>query len=318
MVMNKTLSVIIPVYNVAEYLPKCIESVQKQTYSDLQVILVDDGSTDESGVICDQYQVLDNRISVIHKMNGGLSSARNAGLNLASGEFNAFLDSDDWIEETMYEELIQLMYEYNADIASCGFKEVYKDKAIIRSNTGAVKIYNRTDSIKGLLKQNEIRFEVWNKVYKKEVIGDTRFKDKQVFEDIYFERCCFLKMHHLVYLDKALHNYLLERPGNTNSKFSKEKLLAFAEIDGFINELREKEMFDAADCIQAMAIQFSIGLYLQAQKLKVEKRMLDQLKHIYKKYDRESIHNPYVNRKITFLFNISPQLYAFVIKLRSK
>ena len=118
------ISVIVPVYNVEKYLRKCIESILNQTFREFELILVDDGSTDSSGKICDEYALKDSRIKVIHKENGGASSARNAGLDVAKGEYIGFVDSDDWIEMDMYGELYRLIKENNTDISVCGINNI--------------------------------------------------------------------------------------------------------------------------------------------------------------------------------------------------
>ena len=118
---NPLISIIIPVYNVEKYLAKCVESVINQTYKKIQIILIDDGSTDNSGKICDDFKLKDNRIEVIHKKNGGLSDARNAGLKIVKGDYIGFIDSDDYIEKDMYETLLCLLIENNADISIVSF-----------------------------------------------------------------------------------------------------------------------------------------------------------------------------------------------------
>ena len=122
------ISVIVPVYNVEKYLRKCIESILNQTFREFELILVDDGSTDSSGKICDEYALKDSRIKVIHKENGGASSARNAGLDVAKGEYIGFVDSDDWIEMDMYGELYRLIKENNTDISVCGINNIKRYK----------------------------------------------------------------------------------------------------------------------------------------------------------------------------------------------
>ena len=125
--MEKKISVIVPVYQVEEYLEKCIESIINQTYKNLEIILVDDGSKDKCPSICDRYQKMDNRIVVIHKENGGLSSARNAGLDIATGELVTFVDSDDYIEADMLAVLASILEDYRCDISVCFWKEVFRD-----------------------------------------------------------------------------------------------------------------------------------------------------------------------------------------------
>ena len=127
----KKISVIVPVYNVERYLKRCIESIINQTYKDLEIILVDDGSTDSSGNICDEYKKIDKRISVIHKKNGGLSDARNEGLKVVTGTYIAFVDSDDFLDLDMYEYMQKNIEKENADIVICGTKIDYDNGKII-------------------------------------------------------------------------------------------------------------------------------------------------------------------------------------------
>ena len=169
---TKLLSVIIPVYNVREYLKKCLDSVINQTYTNLEIILIDDGSNDGSGDLCDAFLQKDDRIRVVHQSNQGLAVARNVGLDMANGEWIAFVDSDDWLDENMYEILINLANKYDADIASCSVNEcVYGSREKIQDITeDHVSIYTCSEIIKGLLSQENVRFEVWNKVWKRRLI----------------------------------------------------------------------------------------------------------------------------------------------------
>ena len=117
--VNLKISIIVPVYKVEKYLCQCIDSIIKQTYSNLEILLIDDGSPDRCPKICDEYGCKDERVKVIHKKNGGLASARNAGLNIATGDLISFVDSDDWIDESMYQQMLEMKFEKNADIVCC-------------------------------------------------------------------------------------------------------------------------------------------------------------------------------------------------------
>jgi len=125
--MSYKISIIVPIYNSEKYLRKCINSLLCQSYSNLEIILVNDGSKDKSGEICEEYALLDSRIKVIHTENCGQASARNTGLTVAKGEYIGFVDSDDWVDNDMYETLINMIGKYDADIAECGFRLVYDD-----------------------------------------------------------------------------------------------------------------------------------------------------------------------------------------------
>ena len=147
------ISVIVPVYNVAPYLTRCLDSIVMQTWQNLEIILVDDGSRDDSVGICDLYAARDARIRVIHKENGGLSSARNAGLDIAAGEYVGFVDSDDWIEPDMFEYLLQNAENYGADIATCGHVDEF-NKSITVKTTEQVLLLDTEGSLRMLLENS--------------------------------------------------------------------------------------------------------------------------------------------------------------------
>lgn len=178
------ISIIIPVYKVEKYLEKCIQSVINQTYENLQIILVDDGSPDNCGKICDEYAKKDHRIEVIHKSNGGLSDARNKGLEIAKGEYIGFVDSDDYIESDMYEVLYNLLKQYNSDVSICNFYTVSQGKIAIKNVDNGIKEYNRIEILKEILLDNNIQSYAWNKLYKKELFDEIKYPIGKKYEDI--------------------------------------------------------------------------------------------------------------------------------------
>lgn len=180
------VSVIIPVYNVEKYLPRCIKSVLDQTYQDLEIIFVDDGTKDNSGVMCDEFATKDNRIRVIHKENGGLSSARNAGIEIATGDAIFFLDSDDYISKECIEKMVSLMKENNADISIVQMKYISEDVnnecADIKSEN--IVVMNSERAIEESLYQKLYTCCAPAKLYKKVAIGDIRFPLGRISEDL--------------------------------------------------------------------------------------------------------------------------------------
>lgn len=132
--MSAKISIIVPVYNIEKYIVRCIESILNQTYSNLEIILVDDGSTDSSGGICDEYAKKDDRIVVIHKVNGGLSDARNAGLKVVTGDYIGYVDGDDWIDSTMYEDMLSVMEAKDIKLSICRYKKVFTGETIDNSS----------------------------------------------------------------------------------------------------------------------------------------------------------------------------------------
>ena len=167
------ISVIVPVYNVESYVAECIESIQNQTYMNLEIILVNDGSTDNSGDICDQYATYDERIKVIHKENAGVSAARNTGIEAANGDYIAFVDSDDYIAPNMYEDMLRILKENDLDILEC---TAFRDKGgeiIEGCNDGSLEIFNRDEALK--MAMYDCFVAVWSQLYKRSAIDDVRF-----------------------------------------------------------------------------------------------------------------------------------------------
>lgn len=186
------ISIIVPVYNVEVYLRRCVDSLLCQTYSNLEIILVDDGSTDNSGSICDEYSYIDKRIRVIHKENGGLSSARNAGLEIANGEYIGFLDSDDWARPEMFEFLLHIITEENSEIAQCGLTlfcegqkiSEYEIRDVIKETTVHLSYIEAYNQLYGINVNKGINFLTWNKLYKRSLFDFIRFSEGKNNEDI--------------------------------------------------------------------------------------------------------------------------------------
>ena len=176
------ISVIVPVYKVEPYLAKCVDSILGQTYRNIEVVLVDDGSPDACPDICDRYAERDVRVKVVHKVNGGLSSARNAGLDAATGGLVAFADSDDWMELDMLESLVANMREYESDIAECGFFEAREGAAKPANFFGESACYRNPEAMR-LLLEGECYYSVWNKLFRKNLFEKVRFPEGRVWED---------------------------------------------------------------------------------------------------------------------------------------
>ena len=228
--MEKDLiSIIIPVYKVEKYLEKCIESVLKQTYTNLQVILVDDGSPDNCGKICDEYAKKDSRIEVIHKVNGGLSDARNVGIAKAKGKYIGFVDSDDYIKEDMYEILINLIKEYDADVSICNLYDVIEGKEYIRNKENGIKEYNRIDILKEVLLDKNIQSYAWNKLYKKELFNEIKYPIGKKYEDIGTTFYIFEKCNKVVVTSEPEY-YYLKRADSLVNNVIESTVLDYTEI----------------------------------------------------------------------------------------
>ena len=207
------LSIIVPVYKTEKYLPKCIDSILSQTFTDFELILIDDGSPDRCGEICDEYAAKDGRIIVIHQENRGVSAARNAGLDIARGEYIGFVDSDDWIEPEMYKVLVESCVNNKSDISMCGINYYSDSGCYIRSDFINDGTLYKEELIRTLFESpNKVGGYCLNKLITKRVIGDTRFPDRiRMAEDWVFLFLCFCNCYIARHENKAYYN-LIERP----------------------------------------------------------------------------------------------------------
>ncbi|MBM7635975.1 glycosyltransferase family 2 protein [Streptococcus saliviloxodontae] len=181
----KKISVIVPVYGVEDYLETCLESIITQTYSELEIILVDDGSTDRSGLICDEYAQKDERITVVHKSNGGLSDARNWGIDRSTGDFISFVDSDDFLSPYFYEHLIKCQEKYHVDLVSCGRYLTDEHGATKAMAFGSKsKQFTVSEALTSVFRSQEIDVAAWDKLYRRSLFTDIRFPVGKNCEDI--------------------------------------------------------------------------------------------------------------------------------------
>lgn len=246
------ISVIVAIYNIEKYLVRCIDSILEQTYRELEILLIDDGSTDASGSICDAYAEKDSRIRAIHRKNGGLSAARNTGIELASGNYITFVDGDDWLEPEMYENLIEAMTTNNAQLAACRYHRVFPD--LIRDgSTGKTTVFKEPYSmLLQQLKEDEaymIQHAAWNKLYHRSLLEELRFPEGKWFEDIVFSAKVLSKVTRGVYVDIASYNYVCAREGSimntglTERHFS-DMIPAYIERESFLEGLEDPELVE--------------------------------------------------------------------------
>jgi glycosyltransferase involved in cell wall biosynthesis len=218
---GELLSVIVPVYNTERYLAKCIDSIRNQRYSNLEIILVDDGSPDGSGIICDEYKKVDSRIKVIHKENGGIISARKAGVSIARGGYVTYVDSDDWIEPEMYMELMEKAIQYNADIVSSGLKREYADSVIEELDHVGQGFYDRNSMERnvfpkmictGNFYESGINVHVYNKIFKAKIVRKHQLELEdgiRIGEDAGVVYPCYLEAERIFVLHKSFYHYAL-------------------------------------------------------------------------------------------------------------
>ena len=209
---KETISIAVAVYNSDSYLERAINSLLSQTYQNLEIILVDDGSTDQCPQICDRFAKMDSRVKVIHKSNGGLFSSRNVGIENATGTYIAFLDGDDWVDSNMYESMLYALQDNNADLVSCRYRCIFKD-SIIDKSTNMMAIMDNQEMLEKYLEEDEtylIQNAAWNKLYKRSLINELRFPERW-YEDMLFTIKLLSLPKKSVYLDHAYHNYVCDR-----------------------------------------------------------------------------------------------------------
>ncbi len=229
------ISIIVPVYNIEKYIEKCVKSIEKQTYKNLEIILVDDGATDKSGKICDKLATKDERIKVIHKKNGGLSSARNEGIKNATGNYICFIDGDDYVSNDYCELMYNALIETNSEIAVIAHKEIRDDNTKILDAGKESKeefdntrtIYQGDEIIVKFLREKHFR-KAWNKLYKAESIKGHFFKDGAAYEDICFTYYVLENIKKAVYINTPGYFYV-RRGGSISTTYSQKNLNDFAD-----------------------------------------------------------------------------------------
>ncbi len=256
---DKLISVIVPVYNVELYIEKCVESICNQTYTSIEVILVDDGSTDSCPQKCDNFAKSDTRIKVIHKKNGGLSDARNVGIDLANGDYLMFVDGDDYIDENMCQVLLDTLEKYGADISICNFKYVGENLAdeFVQMNQhmpikDEVISGRRVIENKVMGPQSWYWVVAWNKLYSRRLFESVRFPKGKTHEDEFIFHEIFMQCRGVACTSQALYLYVQRGNSIMNSSYKPTRLDA-----GEARLQRANALIDAgysSECIYFTAI----------------------------------------------------------------
>ena len=312
------ISVIMPVYKTEEsHLRKAIESVINQSYRKLEIVLVDDGSPDQCGAICDAYAGTDNRIRVIHKKNGGVSSARNCGLETVTGDYIFFVDSDDTLKGNAIEVLFAIVPKTNADIVICSCKHVKEkndDNAIYDGAYQCLKTVESAEAIKNLSYNIHVFDEleptaVWGKLYKKSAVQNLRFNEKMnVGEDFVFNYFAICKAKVVTYCNLKLYNYNFVETSLMNNKIYSPKLMrSFEELVKFAESQKNSEYFDEV-IVRSVNVAFTI--YLKTpEKQSIEK---NEIEEYIVKYRSSVLTNTKTNLKIRVALVLSTISFKLV------
>ena len=317
---NNLISIVVPIYNVEKYLKQCIDSVINQTYKNLEIILVDDGSTDSCAYICDEYTKKDERIKVIHKKNGGLSDARNVGLDIAKGEYVSFIDSDDYISEDFIEKMYNALIDNNAEISQCNLVKV-NDNAEILEKIGYIdniKIETSYEMLKDLYTGHWENTIACNKLFNIQLLENIRFPVGKVHEDEFTTYKILYKASKIAIVEDYLYKYRQNSNSITGKQFKEKRLdaiQAYEERLEFFKEKDEKDLYD----LTFIAYLATIRDYFVKTRKYIEKSENIQ-KNLIKKYKDnfvkiKTIKNIGKSQKIKILiFYLSPTIYYKIVK----
>ena len=325
--MDDKVSIIVPIYNVVDYLEKCINSITSQTYSNLEIILVNDGSTDNSAEICERIASLDKRIILLNKENGGLSDARNCGLKKATGKYVMFIDSDDFIEKDMVEFLYKNMINYNAEISVCGFYFYYgSEKEEVRyenvSNDYYIELTPREAMLKLVNSNNSFRMNAVNKMYLRGLFDNVKFPYKKIYEDVGTTYKVILKSKKIVYSSVPKYHYF-QRPNSITKTYvfdEKERNrieMANNMCNDVLSVYNDEEIKSAMEnfCVS----QYIAVLNIMIKSKKYDKKLIKETKEVIKRNKKNIYKTCSKKQKIQYtLCLLNFNLYRIVYILVSK
>lgn len=323
----KLLSVIVPVYNVENYIDECVRSIVSQEYTNLEIILIDDGSTDTSGMKCDKWKTKDNRIKVIHKPNGGLSDARNAGLDIATGEYIGFVDSDDYIEPNMFKMLVDNLEQYNTQISCCRYANVWENG--YRETVGEdhqIYFYEGIDGLKEYLYGKTMDPFVCNKLYRADLFTKgrkepLRFIRGIVGEDNPFNVTLMEQCDSIVLVGESLYNYRQNRMGAITSSGVSQKKIDSVLWWNTAREMCKTRYPELEKYVLRRQVIFYAGLFQSVTKEVKYKDTADDLRRFMKDHLREIIDTDIIEKTVklsALMMSKCPWAYLIMMAVYKK
>lgn len=316
--MEAKITVIVPIYNVEKYLRRCAKSIIGQTHKNLEIIFVDDGSPDNCGIICDELALEDSRIKVIHKLNGGLSDARNAGIDIATGDYIGFVDSDDFIHPDMFKDLCERLEKNQADIAQCSFQRVNDDEYKNPGDNVNEKILTNLETLNLLFTPYRVDFVVaWDKLYRRELFNTIRYPKSKIHEDEFTSYKLFYEAKKIVAIEKKYY-YYYQSPNSIMRSTINEKKLHYAEaMEERIKFFEEKRMpvFYTLS-LKNYAQWLLLFLFMNRRQLKEIPHISNNLKERYKKVYNLINKSPNIKKGSKLAFKLSgscPNLSGMLI-----
>ena len=314
---NELISIIVPVYNVEKYLEKCVNSIVNQTYKNLEIILVDDGATDSSGKLCDELAKIDNRIKVYHKENGGLSDARNYGVEKSTGEYIGFVDSDDYIDAEMYEKLYEAIKKENVDVAECNLKIIYPDREELFTEQNYYNVCTKQEYLEEYLKIEKIFGSACVRLIKSDIAKKLKFPVGKLYEDTYYAYGLINVADSYVIMDAPYYNYLMRENSITNARFNPRIFDLIEIVEEFHNTVYENYpgLEEAADC-RRMYAYFSVLNSILLEENYRDNEYYSEILSYFKRNYISLLKNKYINRNrklSVILIKLNIDLYRKVL-----
>lgn len=317
---TELISVIVAAYNIEAYIERGVRSVCEQTYRNLEIIVVDDGSVDATGTILDKLAESDARIQVIHEENGGLSHARNTGIARARGNYIGFVDGDDWIDPDMYEKLFSALQDKQADLAVCRYRQISRSRTLDESVDRAV-LFEGQEALRAYVEEREefaIQNAAWNKLYRKELLSENLFPEGRWYEDIVFATEALARARRCIYLDIALYNYIIDREDSImnrriNSRTFTDQIPAYYEKTSLLQNLGREDLALTHDYFFYKRLLLFYGDLFGAEDGEGFRMRLEEILRRDRKRAEKAFASPIADprdRKKLSLFYRSPEAYC--------
>lgn len=316
--MEELVSVIVPVYKVEKYLERCILSIVNQTYKNLEIILVDDGSPDGCPGICDEWALKDSRIRVIHRENGGLSAARNSGIDAAQGDYIALVDSDDFIAEDFIDTLLTACKETGSDMAQCRYEYVAGDRLTKdKEKIEPMEVFTGKEMIAGMSwRDGAYNVVAWNKLYKSSLFSHIRYPEGRIHEDEATTHRLFYQAERVAFVYRYLYGYYTGGSSITRDSFSYKRLDWEWAVSSRLDFLREHQEWELIVPMYKIYMDGTIDLYYKTLELLKDKEKAEELRKKMKKVNQELVKQggtPLVTRIGYRIFLVCPRVYKKMI-----
>lgn len=312
--IKPTISIIVPFFNLEFYIKKCIDSILQQTFQNFELIIINDGSTDKSGEICDEYANKDSRIRIFYKENGGVSSARNLGIKEARGEFIGFVDGDDWIYEDMFQNLYELCTDKNSDIAICNIFREINGEVVNIEREEFINEMDNVEAMKQLFRGELYKFSLWNKLYRKSCFENIKFPEGRIHEDLSTTYKLFANANKVVFTNYTGYIYVKRESSILTARYNEKRLdglYGWDEIIPFMNQNYSQLAEDFLACYVYWGVDNIYYILNQIENKNVKGQYLNRIQSYIRKYYKLLI----MNNKLSLKYKYIITLFIFNVNL---